>query len=40
VCKADDDPATCRWVPLYTQRHRIRIVNKGPAVSEFYIVFD
>jgi hypothetical protein len=40
VCKADDDPATCRWVPLYTQRHRIRIANDGPRVSEFYIVFD
>lgn len=40
VCKAHDDPATCRWVPLYTQRHRIQIANTGPKVSEFYIVFD
>lgn len=40
VCKAHDDPAKCRWVPLYTQRHRIEIANTGPNVSEFYIVFD
>jgi hypothetical protein len=40
VCKADDDPVKCRWVPIYTQRHSIEIVNTGPQMSEFYIVFD
>lgn len=40
VCKADDDPVKCRWVPLYTQRHSIEIVNTGEQMSEFYIVFD
>ncbi|MEQ5789240.1 hypothetical protein J3454_15215 [Erythrobacter sp. NFXS35] len=40
VCLASDDPIMCRWVPLYTQRHRIEIVNIGPVQSEFYIVFD
>lgn len=40
VCKASDDPIKCRWVPLYTQRHSIEIVNAGPEMSEFYIVFD
>lgn len=40
VCKADDDPVKCRWVPLYTQRHSIEIVNTGQQMSEFYIVFD
>ena len=40
VCKTSDDPITCLWVPLYTQRHSIEIVNTGPAMSEFYIVFD
>ena len=40
VCAAADDPVTCRWVPMYTQRHRIEIVNAGPAMSQFYIVFD
>lgn len=41
VCKpVTDDPVKCRWVPLYTQRHSIEIVNTGPQVSEFYIVFD
>ncbi|MCZ8137460.1 MAG: hypothetical protein O9266_14300 [Porphyrobacter sp.] len=41
VCKpVADDPVKCRWVPLYTQRHSIEIVNTGPQMSEFYIVFD
>jgi hypothetical protein len=41
VCKAiADDPVKCRWVPIYTQRHSIEIVNTGPQMSEFYIVFD
>jgi hypothetical protein len=41
VCKAlVDDPVKCRWVPIYTQRHSIEIVNTGPQMSEFYIVFD
>jgi len=40
VCAAADDPITCRWVPLYTQRHRIEIVNPGAEMSQFYIVFD
>jgi hypothetical protein len=40
VCEADDDPVKCRWVPLYTQRHSIEIVNAGSGMSEFYIVFD
>ncbi|MFN3864753.1 MAG: hypothetical protein ACK4RT_10785 [Erythrobacter sp.] len=41
VCKpVADDPVKCRWVPLYTQRHSIEIVNTGPQMSQFYIVFD
>lgn len=40
VCLASDDPIKCRWVPLYTQRHQIEIVNIGSEQSEFYIVFD
>lgn len=41
VCKViADDPLKCRWVPVYTQRHSIEIINTGPQMSEFYIVFD
>lgn len=40
VCRADRDPVNCRWVPLYTQRHNIEIVNTGEAMAKFYIVFD
>lgn len=40
VCRAVRDPVNCRWVPLYTQRHSIEIVNTGDTVARFYIVFD
>lgn len=40
VCAVNDDPVTCRWMPLYTQRHRIEIVNTGRDQTEFFIVFD
>jgi hypothetical protein len=40
VCRADRDPVNCRWMPLYTQRHSIEIVNTGGATARFYIVFD
>jgi hypothetical protein len=40
VCHARENPIECRWTPLYTQRHRIEIVNSGADVSRFYIVFD
>lgn len=40
VCKLSDHPGTCRWVPLYTQRHRIQIANTGRGVSKFFLVFD
>lgn len=40
VCEVAGDPIKCRWVPLYTQRHLIEILNDGPEKSEFYIVFD
>jgi hypothetical protein len=40
VCQAASDPVNCRWLPLYTQRHRIEIVNTGRTLARFYIVFD
>jgi hypothetical protein len=40
VCEAESDPVNCRWLPLYTQRHRIEIVNTGRRMARFYIVFD
>lgn len=40
VCEAESDPVNCRWLPIYTQRHRIEIVNTGGTMARFYIVFD
>ncbi len=40
VCRADTNPVNCRWMPLYTQRHSIEIVNGGREMSRIYIVFD
>lgn len=40
VCRAERTSVNCRWVPLYTERHNIEIVNTGGAMVRFYIVFD
>ncbi len=40
VCAIDGAAGECRFVPRYTQRHRIEIVNTGPAMSKFFVVFD
>jgi hypothetical protein len=40
ICRADRNPVSCRWMPLYTQRHSIEIVNAGREMSRIYIVFD
>jgi hypothetical protein len=40
VCRAERIPVNCSWVPLYTQRHNIKIINTGGTMARFYIVFD
>ena len=40
VCDKDSRVIQCRWMPLYTQRHRIELANLGDETSTYYIVFD
>ena len=40
VCEDNAKVIQCRWMPLYTQRHRIEIANNGDQLSNYYIVLD
>jgi hypothetical protein len=40
VCEHSASVIQCRWMPLYTQRHRIEIINNRSQVSNYYIVFE
>ena len=40
VCERSAREASCRWMPLYTQVHRIELVNDREQNARYYIVFD
>ena len=40
VCEKAAREASCRWMPLYTQMHRIELVNEDGENTRYYIVFD
>ena len=40
VCEKAAREASCRWMPLYTQIHRIELVNEDGENTRYYIVFD
>lgn len=40
VCERAASQASCRWMPLFTQQHRIEIVNERSENAKYYIVFD
>ncbi|AKM10672.1 hypothetical protein AB433_12970 [Croceicoccus naphthovorans] len=40
LCKQEAEKVSCRWVPLYTHRHRIEIYNPGRENVRFYLVID
>ncbi len=40
VCDREAREAHCRWMPLFTQAHRIEIVNERADNAKYYIVFD
>lgn len=40
VCEKAARKASCRWMPLYTQMHRIELVNDQGENAHYYIVFD
>lgn len=40
VCKQVASSASCRWLPLFTQRHRIELENSGRTPVEYYLAFE
>lgn len=38
VCRVARSDARCDWVPLYTQRFQIEVVNLGAKADRFYLV--
>ena len=40
VCGREGNPSHCQWVPLFTDRSRIRIANPGPAAVKYFLVVE
>ena len=40
VCREQARRSTCSWVPLFTQRHTIRLTNRGREDVRYYLVVD
>ncbi|MDY7097272.1 MAG: hypothetical protein SXU28_03955 [Pseudomonadota bacterium] len=40
VCEQSARKVMCRWLPLYTQSHRIELVNERATNARYYLVFD
>ena len=41
VCEAQLTPhARCHWVPIFTERFQITLVNRGTTPASVYLVFD
>lgn len=40
VCSKVSINATCRWLPVFTQHHRIELVNPGASEVVYYIAFE
>jgi hypothetical protein len=38
VCGKEGNPNHCQWVPLFTGRYRIRIVNPGATAVRYFLV--
>ncbi|WP_152414730.1 hypothetical protein [Blastomonas sp. AAP53] len=40
VCQYEAASPSCEWIPIYTQRHVIRLINPGRRKTRFYLVID
>ena len=38
VCGKEGNPNHCQWVPLFTDRYRIRIINPGATSVRYFLV--
>lgn len=40
VCKREPNPNHCQWVPMFTDRYRIRIANPGKKAARYFLVIE
>lgn len=42
ICRrrAEDPPAQCAWLPVFTTRHAITIKNEGRAAADYFLVVN
>ena len=40
VCREQSQRTSCSWIPLFTQRHTIRVRNPGPREVRYFLVID
>ena len=40
VCGREGNPSHCQWVPVFTDRYRIRIANPGRAAVKYFLVVE
>jgi hypothetical protein len=40
VCGKHGNPSHCQWVPVFTDRYRIRIANPGKTAVRYYLVVE
>lgn len=40
VCQHTASRPSCEWVPMFTQRHQIHVINPGRRKARFYLVVD
>ena len=38
VCGKEGNPTHCQWVPLFTDRYQIRIINPGEKAVRYFLV--
>lgn len=40
ICQHTAVRPSCEWVPMFTQRHQIHVINPGRRKARFYLVVD
>lgn len=40
VCGSEGNPSHCQWVPVFTDRYRIRIANPGTTPVKYFLVVE
>ncbi len=40
VCGKESNPSHCQWVPIFTDRYRIRIANPGETAVRYFLVIE